>query len=70
MILKILLLIAFLYIVYRLFGGKVEIPFSNKKNNDKEIDQNTLVECCKCGVYITKKEASKKGNCYYCQECS
>ena len=69
MILKLLLLIAFLYVIYRLFGGKIENPFGKKSKEDKDIEQNTLVECCKCGVYITKKEATKKGECFYCEEC-
>ncbi len=68
MFLKIIFILAILYGLYRLFGGSFKLPTANKEK--KEIEQNTLVECCKCGVYITKKEAKKKGECYYCEDCA
>ena len=74
MFLKLLLIVALLYVLYRIFGGKIELPFNKEKLNkykeQKEIDQNTLVECCNCSIYITKKEAKKKGDCYYCEDCA
>ncbi len=69
MFLKILLVVIIIYLLYRAFGGKIEIP-KPKSKEQKEIEQNTLVECCKCSVYITRKEAKKKGECYYCEDCA
>jgi len=69
MFLKIILLLAVIYFLYKAFGGKIEIP-KPKSKEEKEIDQNTLVECCKCSIYITRKEATKKGDCYYCEDCA
>jgi len=68
MFLKVIFILVILYGLYRLFGGSFKLPTTNKEK--KEIEQNTLVECCKCGVYITKKEAKKKGECYYCEDCA
>jgi late competence protein required for DNA uptake (superfamily II DNA/RNA helicase) len=67
MVLKIIFLVAVIYFLYRLFGGRI-LP-KKKENKDIE-DENTLVECCKCGIYITKKEAVKKFDKYYCNECA
>ena len=69
MFLKIVLLIALVYILYRAFGGKIELPKAKSKES-KEIDKNTLVECCKCSVYITRKEATKRGDKFYCEDCA
>ncbi len=65
---KIILILVVLYYLYKFFGGEFKLP---KKKSDTIDDKeaNTLVECCKCGVYITQKEAIKKGECHYCQEC-
>ncbi len=69
MFLKLVLLIAVVYLVYRAFGGKISLP--KKKNKEpKELDENTLIECSSCSVYITKKESIKRGGKYYCNECA
>ncbi len=67
MLIKIILLLILIYLLYKAFGGELKLP--QKKSSVDESDANTLVECCKCGVYITQKEAVKKGKCHYCQEC-
>ena len=66
MFLKIVLILIILYLLYRAFGGSFSLP---KKAPKVEEDGDTLVECCKCGVYITKKEAKFKMGKYYCDEC-
>ncbi len=66
MILKIILLGAVIYFLYKAFGGEFKLP---QKKVDKE-DGDTLVECSKCGVFITKKEAIFKAGKYYCDECA
>ena len=67
MILKIILFGALIYFLYKAFGGEFKLP--QKKEKDKE-DGDTLVECSKCSVYITKKEAIFKAGKYYCDECA
>ncbi len=68
MVLKIILLAILLYLLYKALGGNFALP--KKKSGDSiEKDENTLVECCKCGIYITQKEAHIKNRCYYCQDC-
>ncbi|NPA27437.1 MAG: hypothetical protein GXN91_00075 [Epsilonproteobacteria bacterium] len=75
MVLKIIFLIIIIYLLYRFFGGKIEVPKFKKKENISEVDEvkeleeNTLVECNKCGVYITQKEAIFKNKEYYCSDC-
>ena len=76
MFLKILIIIIFIYILYRFLGGKkLEVPTFKKPKNSgynkevKELEENTLVECNKCGVYITQKEAIFKNKEYYCSDC-
>jgi polyferredoxin len=68
MILKIIVVAVVLYILYKALGGNFKLP-TKKSKESVEKEDNTLVECCKCGVYITQKEAIKKGDCFYCQEC-
>lgn len=67
MLLKILIIAIVLYFLYRAFGGSFKL--AGKKEQSSEKEENTLIECCKCGVYATKKEMTKKGDCYYCQDC-
>ena len=68
MILKIIFLLIVIYYLYKLFGGKIELP--KKSQEEKEIDENTLVECSKCGVYITYKEAKIVHKKIICSDCA
>ena len=73
MFLKLVLIGIILYLLYRAFGGSISLPkksSASKMDESKEIEENTLVECCKCGVYITYKEAVKKGGKIYCSDCA
>ncbi len=67
MILKLILLIAIIYFLYKALGGSFSLP--KKEPKESADDGNELVECSKCGVYITKKEAKIKFGKYYCDEC-
>jgi len=78
MILKIILIAIILYLLYRAFGGKIELAngvkkatksSSANKGEPKELAENTLVECSECGVYITYKEAIIKKGKIYCEDC-
>ncbi len=66
MIIKLLLLAVVVYVIYLFFfrdGG-----FSKKIDKD---DSETMVDCEKCGVYISVKDAIIKDGKYYCsKECA
>ncbi len=60
---KLLTFAAIMYVIYIMF-------FKNKKNinNDEQID--TMVECTKCGTFVSKDEAIISNGQYYCsKEC-
>ncbi len=64
MLLKLILIIVLLYLFYQFLGNEKE---SRKKEED---DENTLLECSRCHIYITKKEAFYKKGKIYCDECA
>ena len=76
MILKLIVIGAILYGLYRLVGGRI-LPESKdskeKKGQQKgtrEDEENTLVECDRCSTYVVKKEAIFFKGKYYCsREC-
>lgn len=57
---RILLLVAIIIAIYVLFFRK-----KRKKNDDDEA-LFEMVECSTCGVYISKNEAIKKNDKYFC----
>ncbi len=63
---KIIILGVLLYLLYKALGGEFKLA---QKKGSREEDENTLVECKKCGIYITEKEAIRKNGFFYCQEC-
>jgi len=71
MILKLIIFAAAGIFIYKLLGG--QLPTLGKKSGPKkkqqEPDSDTLVECKKCGTYITIKEATLISGKYYCDEC-
>ncbi|WP_292662498.1 PP0621 family protein [Nitratifractor sp.] len=76
MLLKLILIGAVLYGLYRLTGGRLlpEGGFKragkNGKKSEAESDDDTLVECEKCSTYVVKKEAIFYKGKYYCsREC-
>lgn len=52
--------------IYKLFGGK--FPSLGKKRNEKKLDADTLVECAKCGTYVTVRESVIVDGRYYCSD--
>ena len=71
MIFKLLVFAVVVFIVYTLFfkssRGKVEQP--KKKNRQK--DSDTMVECVKCSVFVSEKDAIIKDGKFYCsKECA
>lgn len=68
MILRLILLLLFLFFLYRLFGGKM--PSLRKSKEEKRIEENTLVECNTCHTFVTVKESFISNGKYYCsKEC-
>ena len=73
MFFKILVLILVLMAVYYIFFNKSEKK-NRKKHHHKENDKisgETMIECAKCGTYVSAKEAIIKDGKYYCStECA
>ncbi len=77
MIFKLIILAAIIYGIYILFfreGNLVdkmkEKSRTTTKQRNKE-DVETVVECHKCGVYVSVDEAILKDGYYYCsKECA
>jgi len=75
--LKLILIGAILYGLYRLAGGRLLPEREAKKpgNTSPEKreagkDEDTLVECSRCSTYVVKKEAIFYKGKYYCsKEC-
>jgi len=55
--------------VYKFFGGKLPSVPKPKKRGKKDLEDETLVECSKCGTYVTLKESMMVNGKYYCDEC-
>lgn len=69
MILKLLIFAIAGVLIYKFFGGK--LPSISKNASEKKLDEDTLVECEKCGTYVTVKESIIVHGKYYCsKECS
>ncbi|SFV52028.1 hypothetical protein MNB_SV-6-1340 [hydrothermal vent metagenome] len=63
--------------IYKLFGGSLPSLSRDKKDkmpkgdDSKKIEEDTLVECVKCGTYVTYKESIiVKGEIYCSRECA
>ena len=70
MILKLIVFAAIGIFIYKLMGGKLpSVPKKSSKPKTKEPDGDTLVECSKCGTYVSIKEATLINGKYYCEEC-
>lgn len=61
---KLILLAVVLYGVYFIFFRK---PTSSEKSIENE-DAQTVVECKKCGVYISAKEVLQRDGENYCSD--
>jgi len=69
MILKLLIFTIVAVLIYKIFGGK--LPKFGKSEDEKKLEDDTLVECTACHTYVTVKESIIVGGKYYCsQECA
>ena len=72
MIFKLLVFAIVVFIVYTLFFKTGAVEQSKKKRReDKKIDSDTMVECVKCSVFVSEKEAIIKDGKFFCsRECA
>ena len=66
MILKLIILGAIFYGIYRLMGGRLLIPKKNNRDRGKELHNDTMVECEECSTFVTIEEAIQYKGKYYC----
>ena len=70
MIFKILAIVAVLFLVYLVFFKKGREESLKKKSGKYDEITDTLVECPKCGVYVSKEEGILSNGNYFCsKEC-
>jgi len=71
MIFKVLAIMIVLFIVYIVFFKKNrEDSLKNKKDDKYDQITDTLVECPKCGTFVSKDDAILSSGKYYCsKEC-
>jgi len=68
MILKLLIFAVVGLLIYRFFGGT--LPRFGRSQEQKQLDEDTLVECVSCHTYVTVKESLISNGKYYCSlEC-
>lgn len=67
MLLKLLLIIGVIAAVYFLFFKKGP-TLSGKRSAKPKNDDDTMVPCETCGVFVTTKEAFLKEGKYYCSQ--
>ena len=68
MILKLIIFAIAGLMIYKFFGGN--LPTLGKNSEEKKLDEDTLVECEKCGTYVTVKESIVMHGKHYCsKEC-
>jgi uncharacterized protein len=69
MILKLIIFAVVALLIYKFFGGK--LPTFGRTHEQKKLDDDTLVECEKCGTFVTVKESIIVNGKYYCsRECA
>ncbi|MDR1614179.1 MAG: Prokaryotic metallothionein [Campylobacteraceae bacterium] len=67
MLFKIILFVILIYIVYTLFFGKKKEKKQTKNGSEEEL----MVECASCKIFIGISEAIKKDGQYFCsQKCA
>ena len=76
MIFKLLIFALIVFIVYTLFfkTSRGDVQYKNKtksRKRDNKNDSDTMVECAKCSVFVSEKDAIIKDGKFYCsKECA
>ncbi len=64
-----ILVIVLIALVYFLFIKKKPLPGENKKNStSKKAQDDDMVACKKCGVYVSLNEALLQNGEYFCSD--
>ena len=70
MILKLILFAIIGIFLYKLLGGQLPTIGRGKGTPKKSTPEgDTMVECNKCGTFVSVEEATLRGGKYYCDEC-
>ena len=70
MILKLIIFAVAGIFIYKLLGGQLPtLGMKKAAKKEKTPEGDTLVECKKCGTYVTIDEATLISGKYYCDEC-
>ncbi len=68
MIIKLVIVALIVYAIYFVLFKK---PAIQKKSKQENIDSETMLECAKCGAYVSSEEAIIKDGKFYCsKECA
>ncbi len=62
MLLKIILFLIIGFALYKMFGGKFTLPRSKD-------DSKTMVQCDKCGAFVSEDETKVLDDKVYCSDC-
>lgn len=71
MILKLIIFAIVGLFIYKLLGG--QLPSLGKKAGTpkrKDAEGDTMVECSKCGTFVSVEETTLINGKYYCDECA
>ena len=67
MLLKVLLVVGVIAVIYFLFVKKPAVA-SKPKRGDAAPDDDTMVPCETCGVFVSVKEAFMRDGKYFCSK--
>ena len=70
MIIKLVIVAIIVYAIYFMLFKKPSIEQKSQKKREN-IDSETMIECAKCGAYVSNNEAIIKDGKFYCsKECA
>lgn len=70
MLLKLIALIAVLSAVYFIFFKKTRTEEIDENKKKRKMGDEVMIECVKCGTYVSNKEAFIKDGKFFCsKEC-
>ncbi len=71
MIIKLVIVAVIVYAIYFMLFKKPSIEQKSQRNREENIDSETMIECAKCGAYVSNNEAIIKDGKFYCsKECA
>ena len=70
---KVIIVLIILGLIYFFFIKKPSVIQESKEKKDKtkQLDEETMIECKECGVYVSVKDSIIKDGLHYCsKECA